>query len=325
MLLDLKDIHDPGPDPYTVFEAQDLHQHVLNAINDLPPQTQQATLLFYYQHMSLKEVAALLGVSVGTVKQQLHRARERLKERLRPLYHEYFAKPKRSQQMITLQIAAVIHSPDAKDQVILTDESGQHNLPLPIDPTSAQALMLAVSGNSTVSTGVPITADPEIIQSLAQTSDPLASSQPAISLSLPDDSIKGKIVGKNGRNIITFEILTGVKLIINATPQVVHIVSTDPQKREIAKRALSNLISSDRINPERIAETVTNAQNTSNDPKQSTDVQLFFTLPNTRPSPAVVPVSNDLSLERIVDEETITPDLITEIVSVCKAQHYLQT
>jgi bifunctional DNase/RNase len=236
-----------------------------------------------------------------------------------------------------------------------------------LDAQPGEALALAAS------TGVPITADPEIFQSIDQTSDPLASSQPAISISLSDDSIKGKIVGKNGRNIITFEILTGVKLIVNATPQTVHIVSTDPQKREIAKRALTDLISSNRINPDLIAEAVTNAQNTSDDSNQSNDVKLFFTLPNTRPSPAIVAVSNEqtkkrfigsqgrnalafeaatgvhtyitdaipkkiaiwstdpdklevarLSLERIVAEEQITPDLIEEIVSACKAQHYLQ-
>jgi len=359
VILDLHDIHDPGPDPYTVFEAQDLHQHVLDAIDDLPPQTQQTALLFYYQQMSLKEVAALLGVSVGTVKQQLHRAREKLKDPLRPLYHEYFAPPQRAKQMISLHIAAIISNPNSKDQVILTDESGKRNISLPIDPTSAQALIRTASGSPTIghptftqrlidtldatlesvtlnqlpqdilcaeltlkqnnqikkldttpgeafalatSTGIPITADPEILNSPDQASDPLTLSLPAISVTLPSDSFKGKIVGKNGRNIITFEILTDVKLIINATPQTIHIVSSDPQKRAVAKRALTDLIASDRVNPDLIAKAVSSAQNTteSDQSPSTTDLQLFFTLPNTQPSRAIVTVPNEQVQKRFI-------------------------
>lgn len=75
-------------------------------------------------------------------------------------------------------------------------------------------------------------------------------------VALPDDDIKGRIVGKEGRNIISFEAATGVKVIVNDTPEAVVLSSFDPVKRDVARLAMEQLVKEGRINPGRVEEVV---------------------------------------------------------------------
>jgi ribonuclease Y len=84
------------------------------------------------------------------------------------------------------------------------------------------------------------------------------------SVNIPNDEIKGKIIGKEGRNIRTFERVAGVELIVDDTPGTIVISSFDPVRRQIARVALENLILDGRIQPSKIEEVCTKAKDEIN-------------------------------------------------------------
>lgn len=141
---------EPGPEE--AAEAKELHRVVLDAVEALPPRSRAATLLYYYDQLTVREVAATLGVSVSAVKVRLHSARRRLRETLLS-EHEAPVRPceREEQRMIKIEIADVIAT-ESKDEetgqttsvyvVVLLDEIGRRVLPIWIGPTEGRSIAI---------------------------------------------------------------------------------------------------------------------------------------------------------------------------------------
>jgi ribonucrease Y len=95
-----------------------------------------------------------------------------------------------------------------------------------------------------------------LLTTIHRLANPVNAEVMALSVSIPSEELKGKIIGKDGRNIKAFERATGVDLIIDEAPDRITISSFDPLRRHVAKVALETLIEDGRVQPAKIEETV---------------------------------------------------------------------
>ncbi len=123
---DIVTIFENTVDPQTIVEAHDLNRLVLDAIDELSSRDKEATLLFYYEQLTLQEIAALSGVSVGAIKGRLYRARKQLQERLSMVYVPEPRKERRKMNLRQVTIEAVREHPDTRQCfVVLKDDDAR--------------------------------------------------------------------------------------------------------------------------------------------------------------------------------------------------------
>ena len=146
---------DDTVDPQTIAEEHDLHRLVLQAIEGLSSKDKETTLLFYYEQLTLQEIAALLGVSVGTIKGRLYRARKQLQKELSTGYLSEHRKEQRKMNMRQATIDAIREHPGTKQCfMVLKDD---HDARLVIWIGKAEALTIA-TGLTEISPPRPTTA-----------------------------------------------------------------------------------------------------------------------------------------------------------------------
>lgn len=115
-----------------------------------------------------------------------------------------------------------------------------------------------------------------LAQAIQRSASEIVSETTAISVPLPSDEMKGRLIGREGRNIRALEQATGVDLIVDDTPEAVTLSSFDPVRREVARLALTKLILDGRIHPARIEEVVKKAEEEVNASIQAAGEQAAY-------------------------------------------------
>ena len=133
-----------------------------------------------------------------------------------------------------------------------------------------------------------------LVSSMQRYASDVASEQTVTVVTLPNDDMKGRIIGREGRNIRTIEAVTGVDLIIDDTPEAIVLSSFDPLRREIARVTIETLIKDGRIHPTRIEELYDKVTNDMHEKILEYGQNALFELGLTKMDPELVEIVGKL-------------------------------
>ncbi len=133
-----------------------------------------------------------------------------------------------------------------------------------------------------------------LVMSMQKYASDIANEQTVTVVNLPNDEMKGRIIGREGRNIRTIEAITGVDLIIDDTPETIVLSSFDPLRREIARITLETLIKDGRIHPTRIEELYDKTSKEMNEKIIEYGNNALFELGITKADPGLIEIIGKL-------------------------------
>ena len=144
---------DRAPQPHQAAEARETHRLILAAVEQLSPANRDAVLLYYFEQLSVREVAALLQISVPAVKGRLHKSRRKLRDQLRSIFADWQPRPavseqSRSNQMIPVTLLdIVVPDPEKEPRILILAEEGRRRLlAIWIGPHEADDIALNLLG-----------------------------------------------------------------------------------------------------------------------------------------------------------------------------------
>ncbi len=156
----------------------------------------------------------------------------------------------RKEQMATLERVAGLSREEAKQELLgAVEEETRQDMARVIRQVEAEAREEAdVRARKIITTAIQRVASEQVAEVTVST------------VSLPSDDMKGRIIGRSGRNIRAFEKIAGVDVVVDDTPEAVTISCFDPVRREIARRAMERLVVDGRIHPARIEKVVADSR-----------------------------------------------------------------
>lgn len=156
----------------------------------------------------------------------------------------------REQQLVQLETIAGLSAADAKEQMLENIRIQYHTEGLTIAKNLVEEAKLSATRE----------AKRIVLQTIQRTASEIAIDNTVTSFPLENDEMKGRIIGREGRNIKAFEAATGVEILIDDTPETIVLSCFDPIRREIARVSLERLVKDGRVHPARIEEVVEKTQ-----------------------------------------------------------------